>query len=458
MPKYNISIVIFRRDLRLEDNTALLEALEHSRAVLPVFIFDPRQLKKHEYFSQPGFQFMIQSLRELDAALRIRGGRLFTFAGDPQVILQKLINDLSVDAVFVNEDYTPFSINRDLSLAHLCQSKNVAFISRMDALLIDPRGIKKNDGGVYTVFTPFYNKAVTFDISLPRKNNDKNFFNQTVGFADEGLLQAYLPAENKDITITGGRASALKVLKRIKDFKNYQDIRDYPSIEGTTHLSAHHKFGTVSIREVFHKMTESLGRQHPLVRQLYWRDFFTHIGFHYPYVLGEAFQEKYQNIPWEDRPEAFQAWREGRTGFPIVDAGMRELNTTGYMHNRLRMITASFIVKDLQVDWRLGEKYFATKLVDYDPLVNNGSWQWAASTGCDAQPYFRIFNPWLQQAKFDPDAVYIKRWIPEIKDIVSNDLHHYYKRTEPFPNYPLPIVDHKEATALTKRLFKVHTP
>jgi deoxyribodipyrimidine photo-lyase len=224
-------------------------------------------------------------------------------------------------------------------------------------------------------------------------------------------------------------------------------------LQSTSQLSAHLKFGTISVREVFYTIAQTLDLEHPLTRQLYWRDFLTHIGFHFPRVFGHAFIEKFDSIPWEKDLQKFQAWAEGKTGFPIVDAGMRELNETGFMHNRVRMIVASFLTKDLRISWRWGERYFAQHLVDYDPCLNNGNWQWAASTGCDAQPYFRIFNPWLQQQKFDENCNYIYRHIPELRAVPAKILHEWHKKHYGH-FYPKPIVEHSEESKLTKALFK----
>jgi len=220
-------------------------------------------------------------------------------------------------------------------------------------------------------------------------------------------------------------------------------------------LSAHNRFGTCSIREVYHEILRSLGPAHTMISEIHWRDFFTYVMHHYPYSFSEEFNRKYQKIPWSKNKKAFAKWREGKTGFPIVDAGMRELNATGFMHNRVRMIVASFLTKDLHINWRWGEQYFASKLIDYDPSVNVGNWQWAASTGCDAQPWFRIFNPWLQQKKFDPDCIYIKRWIPELENISSKAIHRLdTKYPDIMLDYPKPMIDHKSESSHTKEVFK----
>ncbi|MCA9405309.1 MAG: deoxyribodipyrimidine photo-lyase [Candidatus Omnitrophica bacterium] len=455
VPNFKTSIFIFRRDLRLSDNTGLLEALNKSESVLPCFIFDPRQIGDHDYKSSNALEFMVQSLQDLGAQLQKKGADLYIFHGEAHTVLEKLIKEVKADAVFVNRDYTPFSIHRDYALADLCRQHKVFFSQSADCLLNEPESITKKDGGVYTVFTPFFKKALSVDIRPPQKNTHKHYLTKKISFHKTRLLDALISKKNHELALKGGRQEGLKILKALKDYRKYDEQRDIPSLKGTTGLSPHHKFGTVSIREVYHAVKTILGKDHSLIREIFWRDFFTHIGFHYPQVLGAAFQEKYNRLKWVNDPKLFQAWCEGKTGFPLVDAGMRELNTTGFMHNRVRMVTASFLVKDLHIDWRWGEKYFAQKLIDYDPLVNNGNWQWAASTGCDAQPYFRIFNPWRQQERFDPQCLYIKKWIPELKDIDPKVLHKLEKSPLTLKNYPQPVVDHKTEAEKSKKSYKI---
>jgi deoxyribodipyrimidine photo-lyase len=455
MPKYKKTLFVFRRDLRLHDNTGLLFALESSASVLPVFIFDPRQIKDNQYFSAPAFQFMLQSLEELDQVLQGKQSALHCFSGAAQEVIAKLIETEKFDAVVVNKDYTPFSVDRDLAIAEVCRIKNVDFQAFDDALLNGPDAVSKNDGGVYTVFTPYFRKASTLPVREPRKNSLMNYAKPSSGLNARIELKQFKKADQPAWAIKGGRREALQILSNVVKYRNYNAVRDTPSLDATTHLSAHMKFGTCSPREIFCAISRTLGSNHPLLRQLYWRDFFAQVGFHHPYVLGRSFHEKYDKIVWENDQKKFQLWCEGRTGFPLVDAGMRELNVTGYMHNRVRMVTASFLVKDLHIDWRWGEKYFAQKLVDYDPLVNNGNWQWAASTGCDAQPYFRIFNPWLQQERFDPDCVYIKRWLPELGAFSAKQIHRI--ASEPLlrpDSYPAPVADHKKASEAAKKFFR----
>lgn len=400
---------------------------------------------------------MIESLTDLDEQLQEKEGRLFLFYGETKEVLRSLIKTAGINAVFVNHDYTPFSIHRDLNLKNECAENRVVFKDYPDYLLNEPYEVLRDDGGIYSVYTPFKNKSMENEVRKPQDNLYTHYYIKPVpDEVGEDIFSKVLPVENEHIFIHGGRKNGLKMLDDIARHKNYDTERDIPSIPGTTGLSAHHKFGTLSIREVYHKVCEKLGKVHTLVKQLYWRDFFVHVGYHYPEILGSAFHEKYNKINWRRDEQDFQAWCEGRTGFPIVDAGMRELNATGFMHNRVRMVTASLLVKDLQIDWRWGEKYFAQKLIDYDPFVNNGNWQWVASTGCDVQPYFRIFNPWRQQERFDPECKYIKKWVPELNNLTPQEIHQWSGGGGSLfaPNYPPPMVDHARESEKIKEIFK----
>lgn len=455
MDKHKKSLFIFRRDLRLEDNTGLISALNDSEIVIPAFVFDPRQYDKtkNPYFSDNAFGFLIESLKDLDSQLNIKNSRLYIFNGIVEEVIEKLIKDENIDAIYFNKDYTPFSKKRDTEIDKICKKHNVSCYSFADALLNEPNSVLKNDGSPYTVFTPFWKNASTIKVNDPKNNHYKNYYNKKI-ISEKSFLELNLKYEDNKNRIKGGRKNAVNILNNIIKLKNYESIRDYPYINGTSKLSAHLKFGTVSIREAYWAIANEMTLAHPLLRQLYWRDFFYHIAYHFPKVFGHSFNEKYEKVRWDNDEKLLQAWKNGVTGFPIVDAGMRELNTTGYMHNRVRMIVASFLTKDLHIDWRLGEKYFAQQLVDYDPCINNGNWQWAASTGCDAQPYFRIFNPWLQQKKFDPKCEYIKRWILELKNVDAKTIHELDKNE--IPNYPKPIIDHyaesKEAISRYKSI------
>ena len=321
-------------------------------------------------------------------------------------------------------------------------------------MLNTPESIKTQGGTPYGVFTAFYNRSVKEPVAKPVLFKKDNFYHKPITIKhDSKDLASMMPKANKNIAVHGGRTECSNIIKHLSEQKNYLKTGDFPAID-TSRLSAHLKFGTYSVREIYHAIQEALGPSHTLIKQLYWRDFFTHVAYHSPFVFGGAYHEQYNKLPWKNDQKLFELWCEGKTGFPIVDAGMRELNATGFMHNRVRMIVASFLIKDLHINWLWGEKYFAQQLVDYDPCVNNGNWQWSASTGCDAQPYFRIFNPWLQQKKFDPDCIYIKQWVPELKNSSADIIHNLFKPKTSIANYPKPIVDHAKESALSKEIYK----
>ncbi|NOT85848.1 MAG: deoxyribodipyrimidine photo-lyase [Methylococcaceae bacterium] len=447
MPQYALSLYLFRRDLRLEDNTALNAARKLSKQVLPAFIFDPQQIQPHPYQSKPGLQFMLQALVDLQQQLQALGSHLALYHASPEVALRTIVQQHSVQAVFINRDYTPFSRKRDYALWQVCQALNIALHVLPDYLLTEPEQAVKSDQTPYKVFTAFYNNARQFEVPLPQSLVAGDFLTVDTGVSVAQFADATLKAGQ------GGRTAALTILAQLEEQVDYLQTRDFPALNATTRLSAHLKFGTCSVREIYYAIFTQLGSEHPLLRQLYWRDFFTHIAYHFPEVFGRAFLAKFAHLPWDNDLTYFQAWTEGKTGFPIVDAGMRELNVTGFMHNRVRMIVASFLVKDLHISWRWGERYFAQHLVDYDPCVNNGNWQWAASTGCDAQPYFRIFNPWLQQQKFDADCQYIYQWLPELKDVPVKIIQQWDKKHFACA-YPAPIIDHTHEVQLTKVRYK----
>ncbi len=452
--RYKKALFIFRRDLRLHDNTALIAALQQSELVIPCFIFDPNQVEKNPYLSTNALQFMIAALTELASDLQKRKAYMYFFYGEPCGVVEELIKQERVDSVFVNRDYTPFSRKRDAQLEKLAKNNNVAFHSYFDLLLTEVGTVLTDKGTPYTVYSHFAKKAESLTVEKPTTNNYKNYYVKAIKREEPEALAKVLPSSdyNRNIWNAGGRKSALKILKGLGRFIDYDTERNIPEIDGTTGLSANNKFGTVSIREVYWGIVDKLGTSHTLIKQLYWRDFFSHVAFSFPHVFGHAFHKKYDGIIWQKDRELFSAWCKGQTGFPIVDAGMRQLNSTGFMHNRVRMIVASFLVKDLHLDWRWGEKYFAQKLVDYDPAVNNGNWQWAASTGCDAQPYFRIFNPWIQGKKFDPDCKYIKTWVEEIRMYDAKQIHKL-GNGDSLPGYTPAIVDHSEAKKVAEDMF-----
>lgn len=449
-----VSLFIFRRDLRLQDNTALNAALNENDQVHVAFIFDAAQ-KNHPYFSANAFEFMANSLKELNNEIKKQGGNLNILVGNPTELLKDLKQELNFKSLYVNQDYTPFAQKRDQALADWCQKNDLSFKSYHDYTLHPPNETKKADGKPYTIFTPFYRNASKLKVRKPETLSLNKISDQKSNICHnlEKVINDISPVKNKSLALKGGRSEALKLYDQLTP--KYDDQRDFPGHNSTSHLSAHHKFGTVSMRESYYALGQFYGFEHTTISELFWHDFFTQIGFFFPHVFEKSFTPKFENLAWQNDEEKFKAWCEGKTGFPMVDAGMRELNTTGYMHNRVRMITASFLIKNLEIDWHWGEKYFAQKLIDYDPAINNGNWQWAASTGCDAQPFFRIFNPWRQQERFDKESVYIKQWIPELKDISSKEINNWSELgPNLLTNYPVPIVDHKSSSEKTKTKYK----
>lgn len=454
---YKKSVFIFRRDLRLEDNLGLLAALEESVEVLPIFIFDPNQTdpKKNEYFSAPAFHFLLNSLNELDRVLKAKGSKLYVFAGEPESILESLFTVDTVNAVFVNKDYTPFSRKRDQRLADVCDSNGVTFLSYDDCALAMLEDIRTGQGNVYTVFTPFMKKAMEQSVSLPGKNNFSNYSSCKLSTPTINISEMRADVANYNLILKGGRDEALKILKDLSFLKEYRKNRDLPAIKGTSKLSAHHKFGTISIRETYAKAVKEVGAHSQFISELYWRDFYLYIAYHFPKVFKEAFLPWANNIKWINDESQFTAWCNGKTGVPIVDAAMRELNETGWMHNRSRMIAASYLSKSLLVDWRWGEKYFACHLIDYDPSQNNGGWQWSASTGADPKP-IRIFNPFTQANKYDSEGEYIKKWVPELKTVSTNLLTDGKTRdfSELASEYPSPLVDQTASYHRAREVYK----
>ncbi|WP_440952651.1 cryptochrome/photolyase family protein [Methanococcoides sp. FTZ1] len=468
MSRFQRSLFVFRRDMRVEDNTALLAALGMSEEVIPCFIFDPRlsdPAKKN--FNRNAFQFLLESLEDLRGQLDAVAGRLYLFSGLPEDVMGNLLEKVGIDAIFMNHDYTPFSLKRDEAIASLCNKRNVDLLQFHDCLLTEPGTVRTKQGTPYKVFSQFFRAASKKDIPTPSmlsglsEGITDRFCTADLGAGEvddvSGIdhLKASLPESNDQLFTNGGRANAQSVLSFLSEFSEYDHERDFPSIRGTTGLSAHNKLGTISIREFYYSVLHELGRDHTLIRELFWRDFFTQLAFEFPEVFSHAFKRKFDDLEWGNDRKLFGSWCSGNTGFPIVDAGMRELNTTGYMHNRVRMIVSSFLVKDLHIDWRWGERYFAGKLVDYDPCVNNGNWQWAASTGADSQPYFRIFNPWHQQKKFDRDCEYIKRWVPELRGIEPSVIHKLEKVNGPdIRDYAKPLVDHSREREIALSMFR----
>jgi deoxyribodipyrimidine photo-lyase len=463
MKKYKLGIFIFRRDFRLDYNTGLIECLNLCEKILPIFIFTPTQTSNiNQYKSDKSIQFMIESLDDLNSQINKYNGKIFFLYGDNIKILNNIISFHNIDAIFVNKDYTPYSKNRDKLIENLCIKNKITFHSFHDVCLFPPGTITTDNNNIYQKFTPFYNKCMSKIENIERKKKLKvhknwfydNFKSSFIFSLKEAYIKLTKPSEN--VSVYGGRDKALDVIKQLKYFKNYSKCRDN-LIYKTTNLSAYLKFGCISPIEVFNELMNISNKNNDLIRQLIWRDFYIHILHAFPRVLqGKSLKENYDKIKWENNKELFNHWKNGNTGFPIVDACMRQLNKTGFMHNRGRMIVASFLIKNLLIDWRWGEKYFAQNLVDYDPAANNGNWQWVSGSGADSQPYFRIFNPWTQSEKFDKDCKYIKKWCPELEYVESKHIHNWDKYYNEYPNinYSKPVIDYKESREKAIKIYK----
>lgn len=425
--KFKNGLFIFRRDLRVIDNIGLYKLNESCERIYPIFIFTPEQVgQTNKFKSDNSVQFMIESLEDLETNIKKQGGKLLLFYGNNTSIIKNLIKELDIDCISFNIDYSPYAFKRDTEIIELCSKMQINVSLAHDYYLHPPGSILNGTGHPYQKFTPYYNTASKISVDNPLRSIKIHFAttskNSLTGHINLGqALNKFVKHLNPDILVRGGRDNGLKQLKNaLRNISHYSKTRDELS-KSTSELSAYIKFGCVSIREVY----KIFKTNKSFIRQLYWRDFYASILTFFPYVLGSAMNTKYNKIHWNHNENWLNAWKNGETGFPIVDAGMRQLNKTGYMHNRARLIVASFLVKTLLISWEKGEQYFATKLVDYDPASNNLNWQWCASSAIDSQPYFRIFNPWNQQENYDPDCKYIKNWIPELANIESKVIHNW---------------------------------
>lgn len=424
-----MNIFWFRRDLRLDDNVGLFHALNSGKEVLPIFIFDETilsQLPKDD----ARVTFIHQQLEKIQKQLQPIGKSLAVFYGNPIEVFTKLIEENHIKTVYTNHDYEPYARKRDLELHHLFSNENIEFKTSKDQVIFEKDEVVKDDGKPYVVYTPYSNKW---------KENFSKI--SLLHYKSEELLKKiiihsypFLSLENIGFETSAINIASFEISDSLID--NYESTRNFPSLNKTSHLGIYLRFGTVSIRKIITKAAQS--ENETFLKELIWREFFMQILWHFPHTVNSSFRPKYDTIKWENNEELFQKWCAGKTGYPFVDAGMRELNATGTMHNRVRMIVASFLCKHLLIDWRWGETYFAIKLLDYEQASNIGNWQWAAGSGVDAAPYFRIFNPTEQIRKFDKNLLYIKKWIPEL----STDY------------YPEPIVNHKEAREKCLSVYK----
>ncbi len=413
-----VAVFWFRRDLRLEDNAGLFNALSSGYKVVPVFIADSNILERLEEKKDRRVSFIYGALTDLQRKLAAAGSSLRILFGTPENAFRRLLTEYNVKAVFANNDYEPYATTRDNTVRNILKSAGIPFRTSKDQVIFEKDDILKRDHKPYTVFTPYskaWKKQLT-DMCLS-------------AFISEKLMNNFLktdpypfPALRDFGFESSGYTFSVPVIDR-EIISSYHLTRDIPSMEGTTRLGVHLRFGTVSIRKLVRTAIEL---NEVWLGELIWREFFMSILWHFPYVTEYSFKRKYDNIPWRNNEDEFDRWCKGMTGYPIVDAGMREMNETGFMHNRVRMITASFLAKHLLIDWRWGEAYFAAKLLDFELASNNGNWQWSAGCGCDAAPYFRVFSPHEQARKYDHDNTYTDKWVPEINS----------------GSYPVQVIDH----------------
>lgn len=420
-----ISIFWARRDLRIEDNTALFKALSSGRKVLPIFIFDEDIINELP-LNDSRISFIYSTLNDLNNQLKKHHSSFLILKGNPIEVWKELIEKFDIAEVYINKDYEPYGIQRDLSISSLLEANQITLHSYKDQVIFEEKEIVKNDGKPYTIFTPYKNKWL-YHFQL--KGLD---IQDEVSYSKFHTFNYQFPS----ITELGFEYSEIKIQSfNLNIVDNYSENRNIPSLDATSYLSPHLRFGSVSIRQVIRQLKPE---NEVFLSELIWREFFMQILFNFPKVIQENFKPKYNHIEWRNNKAEFEKWCQGKTGYPLVDAGMRQLNKTGYMHNRVRMVTAGFLCKHLLINWQWGEAYFAEKLLDYELSSNNGNWQWSAGTGCDSAPYFRIFNPIEQLKKFDNKHIYIKDWIPELETA----------------SYPQPIVEHKFARLRALEIYK----
>ncbi len=424
----------FRRDLRLDDNAGLYHALKQDLPVIPIFIFDDNILKRLEDRSDARVTFIHDVISEIKEKLKELGSDLMIKYGDPIDVWTELVDKFDINAIYCNRDYESYAINRDQAVEQVLRAKNASLRTFKDHVIFEKDEVLKDNGEPYTVFTPYKRKWLARLDSRPdgyyfKSYPCEKYYEGFIKGHQFSLLTLNEMNFERSAIVIPNNAVAQGIIR------NYEANRNFPGIEGTSRLGIHFRFGTISIRE---KARKARKLSYTFLNELIWRDFYSMILSAFPHVEGGSFRAKYDRIEWRNNEKEFKAWCEGKTGYKIVDAGMRELNASGHMHNRVRMITASFLTKHLLIDWRWGEAYFASKLLDFELASNNGGWQWASGSGTDAAPYFRIFNPYTQLEKFDKQLKYVNRWVPEH----NSDA------------YPREIVDHKQARERCLRIYK----
>lgn len=463
----NTAVFLFHRDFRTYDQTGLNAVARSGLKILPVFIFPPEQIdpKQNKYFSNNSVAFMCESLVDLDGQLRKLGSRLHCIKGDNVQSLARLHSDVSFVELHCSDDYTPYSAIRDAGIQEWCQSHGIAFHRHQDVDLLDMNDGLRLPGQPYQVFKAYFNNLIkkctvrpVDTVRLQKSDFCKSLPKGTLKIGDLKTLYK----DNPNLAVHGGRTLGLQRLKKLPQFKDYYTTRELPSLAaGTTLLSAYIKYGCVSIREVFWGIVATFGMKHALLRELVFRSFYAHVTAHNPHMLqGHPLKLQYERIPWRNDPEGFKRWCQGTTGLPLVDAGMRCLsgtngiNGTGHLHNRLRMIVASFLVKNLLISWHLGEAKMYSLLLDADASSNGHGWQFISGSGCDSMQYTRVFNPFLQSKKYDPDAEYIKKWVPELKDVPAADIHRWDEKHSLYQvDYPEPMVDVKKTAKRAREVY-----
>ena len=464
---YKSSLVWLRRDLRIYDNAALFHALESSEQVFPVFIFDSEILNHLENKEDRRVEFIWESINDLKESLNQLDSDIIVRLGNPVEEIPRLCSEFSIDAVFCNKDYEGYAVSRDENVK---KALKIDFLSYKDQVIFEEKEILTGAEKPYTVFSPYRNnhlKKIEFEgiTQFDCESNKHIFAKFNVGPMISLEALGFNRTNLKELNIKTGSSGGIELIKDFESrIQDYKLKRDFPAIKGVSYLSVHNRFGTVSIRHLARVALKSKSQGHfAWLNELIWRDFYFQILSNFPYVnKGKSFKSQFDQIKFENNEAYFEAWKKGETGYPIIDAAMHQLNQTGFMHNRLRMIVASFLVKDLLIDWRWGEKYFAENLIDFDFAANNGGWQWAASTGCDAQPWFRIFNPILQSEKFDPEGKFIKRYLPALEPLNKKQIHApwvaFEKEPLSFPillgkDYPNPIVSHKDQREKALKMY-----
>ena len=425
-----VSIFWFRRDLRLHDNVALFNALKSGEKVLPIFIFDTSILEKLPK-NDARVSFIIKELKSMNEHLKSFDASIDILHGKPIEVFESLIKKYQIASVFTNQDYEPYAIRRDQEILELLKSENINFNSFKDQVIFEKNEITKKDGNPYVVYTPYSKKWI----------EAYELINHTHYTSEDLLSQLYTKTKAKELTLD--ELGFVETNTPIKNYifnsriiNEYEETRNFPALDNTSKLGPHLRFGTVSVRQMVSRAEEQENKT--FLKELIWREFFMQILWHFPHTHKDSFKPKYDRIIWRNNEDDFKRWCNGTTGYPMVDAGMRQLNNTGFMHNRVRMLVGSFLCKHLLIDWRWGEAYFAEKLHDYEMSSNVGNWQWVAGTGVDASPYFRIFNPTSQIKKFDKDFSYIKKWVPDFQELT----------------YPSPMVDHKFARERCLKTYK----